>query len=426
LLLLGRGVEKGVVCGDALAAVAVTGAAFAQNVTIGGNLNISAVNNSKVTTQTGVAASTSIKSSGTAVDNGWTASQILISGSEDLGGGLTASFAFATGLGNGTSTFADRDRNLALSGGFGTVRFGRFVPAAAMGYHGFSGSASTSVGSIYALGAGNAVSNDTTGASAAAGTTDRFGAVVAGSYERNNNNLQYTSPNFNGFVVNVNYGSSSTDRSNANRQGEAKTTQDGISVTYVSGPLSLGLGSNNRKVERENNPGSPNGASCIAGGVVTNVAPGVACANTTDTRVGGAAAVGQRTQKGDMDWIGASYDLGVARVFATHVKRKDTTSTPTTAAVTNADIKVNSIGVSVPMGAITLGASFYRGKDKVGALATDDTKLSGHQLAATYALSKRTVVYALAGQNQVKRDGGNTAGLTRKETGTMVGVMHSF
>ena len=89
------------------------------------------------------------------------------------------------------------------------------------------------------------------------------------------------------------------------------------------------------------------------------------------------------------------------------------------------DIKLNAIGVNVPMGAITLAASTYRGKDKRAGTAATAAKLSGHQLSATYSLSKRTTVYALVGKSEYKRDGASTIA-TRKTTATNVGLVHAF
>lgn len=51
-------------------------------------------------------------------------------------------------------------------------------------------------------------------------------------------------------------------------------------------------------------------------------------------------------------------------------------------------------------------------------------KLGGYQLTARYALSSRTTVYALVGENKITRRG--LEGTNRKETGASIGVMHTF
>ena len=130
---------------------------------------------------------------------------------------------------------------------------------------------------------------------------------------------------------------------------------------------------------------------------------------------------------GDLDWFGASYDLGVAKVSFTNVQRKDQTAAAATGVVTvNSDINVNSFGVSVPMGALTFSASMYSGENDVSALTTDNLDLSGNQLMVNYALSKRTYIYAVTGKNDAKRASGNTASVATKTTKTAVGMIHSF
>jgi predicted porin len=151
----------------ALAALAAT-TAFAQStVTIGGTLEVAPARSTKLTTQTGDNAALTVKGSNLGQHNTWSTSVLSISAVEDLGGGLKASAVMISGVGDG---FAARERTLALEGGFGTIRFGRFVTAAAAGFHGFSGAGSaTLVGSIYGMSTG----------SGAAGTTDfGLGSVV--------------------------------------------------------------------------------------------------------------------------------------------------------------------------------------------------------------------------------------------------------
>ena len=367
----------------ALAAVAAATGAMAQStVTISGNLNINAINNTKVTTQTGTNAATFVKTSNTGLREGWTASQIGFSGTEDLGGGLKASFVINSRLDNnpaaGRAILGGRDTNVALEGGFGTVRLGRFIPAAASGFHGYTGARTTNqAGSLYTglLGGGEA----------AFGNADDVG----GSFERQDAVVQYTSPSFNGITVNVSYGNAGSD--NSAQVGDSDSKQTGLSVTYTAGPLSIAAGMNNRDVNVEN-----------------------------------PTAANRTARDANLDWFGASYDLGVAKVSIAQIKRDAKTSTGGAASVTNTDIKANAIGVTVPMGAFTFAASTYSGKNKVGAAATDDLKLSGHQLSVTYALSKRTTIYAAMGENKTKRDGANTAGDAVKSTSNAIGLMHTF
>jgi len=357
----------------ALAALAVVSAASAQStVTISGLLDFSAIGNGKITTNTA-----STKTNNTGAQNNFSTGQVSFAGTEDLGGGLTASFVINSNITGAlaTTSFGDRDTNVALAGGFGTVRVGRFIPAAAYGFN--TVNPSTYVGSIYSIGQTKAV------AAARLGTTTT-------SFERNDNNVQYTSPAFNGLTLNVNHSTTSTDSSIL--AGEAKTQQTGLSVAYAKGPLSVAVGINNRSVD---------------------------AVGTSTT------AVGDKLDA-DLNWISASYDLGVAKLIAAHVTREDKTTVAAGTVTTGADIKVTNLGVHVPMGAFTFTAAVYSGKNAAGTGVTDDTKLSGNQLSVRYALSKRTFAYALVGTNKIAADSGNTAGITFKETGSAFGLVHSF
>jgi predicted porin len=376
---------------------AVSGTAFAQStVTIGGTLEVAPVRSGKLTTQTGNVA-TAVKSSNLGQHNTWSTSVLSISAVEDLGGGLKASAVMISGVGDG---FAARERSLALSGGFGAVRFGRFVPAAAAGFHAFSGAGSaTLVGSIYGMSTGSGASGTSdfgTGApvgidSAARGNLHN--SIV--NFERQNNVLQYTSPTFSGFTANLAIVSNSSDSNAAASVGKAEAKQTSIHLGYAAGPLSAGIGFNSRTDGTE--------AAVAAIGAPANF--------TADT---------------DLQWIGASYDLGVATLFATNVTRESKGGVRGTAAQTGTDASVNAFGVSVPMGALTLRASTYSGKDKQTADANDNTKLSGNQVSVNYALSKRTSLIAATGTNQIKRDGAASTADTRKITATTLTVNHTF
>jgi predicted porin len=364
----------------ALAVLTVSTASFAQStVTIGGTLEVAPVRSTKLTTQTGDLA-TAVKGSNLGQHNTWSTSVLSIAAVEDLGGGLKASAVMISGVGDG---FAARERTLALSGGFGTVRFGRFVPAAAAGFHGFSGAGSaTLVGSIYGM------STASTGVIDAATRGNTHNSTA--NFERQDNVLQYSSPAFNGFTTNLAIVNNSTDSNATALTGKVEGSQTSVHLGYAAGPFSAGIGFNSRTDSTE--------------GTALTVA-------STDT---------------DLQWIGASYNLGVATVFATNVTREAKTTTGGAAALTGTDASVNAFGVSVPMGAMTLRASTYSGKDKQGATAADNMKLSGHQLSVSYALSKRTSLIAATGTNEIKRDGAASTAATRKISGSTLTVNHTF
>ena len=365
-----------------LIAAAVAGAlavpAMAQ-VTIKGVFDVQAYGTTSADTQASSAATVvSADTNATAGNNGWSTSEIRFEGSEDLGGGLQASFSLATGLSGGTSTFADRDRFIGLAGGFGSVKMGRFVPAAGAGFNGYTGAGTTNQGgSLYHM-----------NGAATAATQARFGGgFTAGSMERNPNLLQYTTPTMSGVVVNVAYGSVEDDASGTN--GSNKGTLTALHLGYSAGPLSVGIGTNKLDIDVE--------------------------------------AAAPDSIEGNLTWVGGSYNLGMATVGLAHIQREDETTTSARVATTNADVKINAVGVTVPMGAITLRGSFYDGQNDRSALTTDDLDLSGYQVSLNYALSKRTMVYVAMGESKVERSGATNTGdgaLERKTNG--IGVSHSF
>ena len=363
----------------AMAAVAVAGTASAQ-VNIGGTITFDALTNTKTTTTSATDVTSSSTVDATGSSNILTTSQLTMSGSEDLGGGLSMGFVMNTGSDGGT--FAARDRNVALSGDFGTIRIGRFVPAAAYGWYGYTGNKTTGAGSAYTAGMAGATYGAYYG-SVTTATTD------AGSYERNDNQIQYTT-SIAGITVNANYGSTKTDESTT--IGAAETKQQGISASYASGPLSLAIGQNSRTVNAE----------------------------------GAAAATGTEID-GDLDWYGASYDFGVVKATYANLKRKDQAALAATGAITvSSDLEINSFGVSMPVGALTVAASMYNGSNAGAVLTTDNYDLSGKQVFASYSLSKRTSVYAAHGETDASRAGGKTTSITTKRVRTMMGMLHSF
>jgi len=363
----------------ALAVLTVSSAAFAQStVTLSGTLEIAPIRSTKLTTGSNAAAEvlTAVKTGNLGQHNTWSTSVLNFTGVEDLGGGLKATAVMISGVGDG---FAARERTLALSGGFGTVRFGRFVPAASAGFHAF-----TQTGSATLVGSAYGMATSSTGAE----TTATHNPLHNGAamFERQDNVLQYTSPTFSGLTVNLAMVNNTTDSDAAALTGKVEGKQTSVHLGYSAGPLSAGFGFNTR----------------------------------TDATEGTAATIASTDT--DLQWIGASYDLGVATFGISSITREAKTVIGGAAAVTGTDASVNAFGVTVPMGAITLRASTYTGKDKRGAADTDNTKLSGNQISAVYALSKRTAIVAATGTNQFKRDGANSVAISRKISGTTLGV----
>ncbi len=362
-----------------LIAAAVAGAlavpAMAQ-VTVSGTLDVRAFNNSK-TTSTAASATTTTTSkqvgnatgATTGYQDGWSTSQLVFSASEDLGGGLKAT-AVLSHRASAPQGGEARDRFIGLSGGFGAVRIGRFNSAISASYLTLSGIPTTgNAGHTYGL----VVSGFGSGANTEPGNFERGDA----------NMLEYATPNFGGIVATVGMRNVSTDASATT--GKEKSAQSQATVGYSAGPLALGLGYGTREVTAEGVTGK---------------------------------------DEADLMWVAGSYNLGMAKVSVSYGTREHTDTSGGTN-VKDMDAAITTVGVSVPMGAITLHAFMYDGEDERSAATTTGVKLKGHQLGAQYALSKRTFAYLVAGEDKTTRSGASTDAIA-KTTQTALGVSHSF
>jgi len=193
----------------ALAVLATTGAAMAQsNVTLYGRIDTS-IGAEKVN---GV--STTKMFSGALTTSRWG-----LRGSEDLGGGLKANFQLETGIKSDTgaqgtegSAF-DRQSWVGLSGGFGSVKFGR---------------TDSIFKDIYDLGnAYNVWDSDFTSGKVAYDGVKNFTS-------RPTNQVRYDTPNLSGFSAGLTY---------AMDEKVAKAAEiTAIGVRYNAGALAVGLG----------------------------------------------------------------------------------------------------------------------------------------------------------------------------------------
>ena len=377
----------------ALAAVAVSSAAMAQ-VTVSGVLDVQAVNNSKSTAIAKDKANSTEATTNTAApgNNGWSTSQLSFTAVEDLGNGLKATANINTGLTGGSKTLGDRDRSLSLSGGFGTVRIGNFTPAA-------DGS-----GNFYAATSNTAGSGD-------ALTSAAHGRQVV---------MQYTTPNMGGLTGAVTYASGKADKLAS--EGKAGKDLLGLNLSYAQGPLSLAAGTSTVTTNVEAAAGTA--GMCVTAATSTVVAAtATTSACTGGTNIGWVAPVSASITKDKQMYVGASYNLGVATVVANYKTGKISS-----AGVNSADVRVTTFGVTVPMGAVTLAANMYTGKDSVAAGVDDDGyKLKGNQISARYALSKRTFAYVAQGRADRTRETANTTkGASSVLKQTTAGLVHSF
>ena len=203
----------------ALAAVAATGAAFAQSsVTLYGVADASLA---KVTGQSAYLSSAGTMNNGT--------SRWGVRGTEDLGGGLKAGFNFEQGvsLNDGSLSKAGggefgRAAWMNLSGGFGELRLGRtlnpsFYAAAAWE---LTGTANYSV--VFSQ-----FQNF--------GATNPMGQSITGGL-RNSSQIAYTTPNMGGFSATLGY---ILKGNTANEKAKVD-----LNLIYANGPLAVAMGYN--------------------------------------------------------------------------------------------------------------------------------------------------------------------------------------
>lgn len=336
----------------ALAAVAATSASFAQStVTLSGTLDVGIEKRFS-----GDATRMTSNRNGT---SNWT-----LSGAEDLGGGLKAVFQVSTAFNvdDGTTTSANALGNnglfVGLTGGFGTLRAGR------------------PVNTLY----GNAMfANGTKGVSLHDSNSVLANLVAnAGNSVYVSNAVQYHTPRFAGFQVQVEYAPSEVVGADAGT---------GIAVRYDGGPLSASI---------TNYTGA--GTAAVAA-VVGPPAVAAVPANLSPKSV---------TQ------LAAAYDFSVAKLFFTYRDQSGLAS--------NADTAY-ALGVTAPVGPGSLYAS-YNVREQ--AASDGRTIIAGYK----YLLSKRTQAYVnIARRNAAYASAAVTAAGgtgTESSTGFGFGLQHNF
>ncbi|MFP8834648.1 porin [Hydrogenophaga sp. XSHU_21] len=208
----------------ALAAVAATGASFAQStVTIDGQVDLGVVK--------------PIGTTGTRLDAANGSTQIRFRGSEDLGGGLRANFVLAQrlslesgnndGTANGRPTFQG-ESTIGLSGGFGAVRLGRAL-SALQGPVNLTDPWGTLQQASTALLTNGYATDPRQGDGAGLGRTDA---------------IHYSSPNFGGFTGAISYGFKNSTASTPVLNTDAFTS---VWLSYAAGPIYIGGGAESNR-----------------------------------------------------------------------------------------------------------------------------------------------------------------------------------
>ena len=283
--------------------------------------------------------------------NGSSTSQINFRGNFDLGSGLKADFRVETDwntvsnsantgakttpmtgvdgtLANG-STFGNGEIRTGLAGGFGKVQFGAI-------------NNNTLIANLTGQPFGTAIGSG-------------HGAIIrsnaAGTAVRNDNSVQYISPNFSGFDV-------------AYLQSNAQSKAvDSTSVKSTS--FSSSMGAYDQAGVKE---------------LSVSYANGPLAARFTNLKQQNLAALGAADTT--TNTLGANYALGAAKVFLWNQSNKDGA---------NVNTSGTTVSATYTMGATTLMAQMGSVKSSAGATNGKKSTLTG--LGFDYALSKTTFVY---------------------------------
>ena len=361
----------------ALAVLTVSGASFAQSsVSIDGIIDAGFLSaDYKGTRVSGIA------------NNGTSTSQINFRGTEDLGGGLKATFRVETdwntvsnngntgakkadGTLAAASTFGNGEIRVGLAGGFGSIDMGA-VNYNTLGTYLTGQPFGTAIGSGFR----STAVND----------------VQAVSAVRSDNSVKYVSPNFSGFTVSL---------YNANKQtksGTAAATDTNFSTTFGAYDMQ---GTKEVGVNYANGP------------IVASFS------NLKQDYTGTGTGVG--ATESTVNTLGANYTMGAVKLFVLNQTNKTNTNS-----VNN---KYTTVSAAYTMGATTVMAQAGTLKNVLG------QKSDLVALGADYALSKRTAVYARyesiddkAGVISAAGNGNFAAiGTETTRTRTALGVRHAF
>ncbi|MCY7369939.1 MAG: porin [Polaromonas sp.] len=309
-----------------------------------------------------------------------------VRGTEDLGGGLKAVFGLEgginpdvggsfTAISNQGGALFGRQAFVGASGGFGTVSLGRQYTA----YDSLRGSTNMIYDNNFAT------------------TATVWGAGLQDYQNRASSSISYASPSFAGFSGGFVYGLGEQASFTGTPAPSGKENTASVRIQYANGPLLVGFA---HQQEEQ-----------FAGGNYFGSGPGVniPAANSTFNA------------KRKYNLVGAAYDFGVVKLVAQYNDAKGATS-----ATASSHDKEFQIGASVPFGpaAIAVGYSIADTQGSgIGPGNAGSNKSNGLSLLGTYALSKRTNLYA--GFTAVQLERANAA-TEEKRTQIATGVRHLF
>jgi predicted porin len=314
-----------------------------------------------------------------------------IRGSEDLGGGMKANFNVETSIGSGT--------NAALNSN--TTATGGWTHATNVGNRAMWAGFSTAGGLEVRGGLQNQFIRDAALASAADGTTNVVGNILAGNsgvFADRHNAISVTQT-----MGAVKFGAAMTGKSTEVTGAPDVDAGKGyeLMARYAQGKLQFDGAY--RKVDST--------TAAVAG--VTGAYP--AAATTPTIGVTAAAATGSETET---TVISASYNFGPVKAFAGY----GTQDILNTISQAKSEREVMTFGVNGNVNAKTqLFATYSTGETKADA-ASAALDIDGYVVGARYSLSKRTTAYAVYGA----RDTNTTTTAVTKDKQYAFGLNHAF
>ena len=338
-----------------------------------------------------------------------------IRGSEDLGGGMKANFNVETSLGSGT--------NGALNGNTtatGTTRApAGWINTASIGNRAMWAGISTSGGLEVRGGLQNQFIRDVALSSAADGTTNVVGNLLAGNssvFADRHNAISVVQT-----MGAVKVGAAMTGRSTEKDAVANVDTGKGyeLMANYSAGKLALGAAY--RKVD-----------NTAVGISAADQATDFNKANGTNLAAGAFDAIAASGTETETTVISASYNFGPVKAFVGY-GTQDVLNTVTATVGQKTEREVTTVGVNGNVNAKTqLFATYSTGETKAARAAgvAPALDMDGYVVGARYSLSKRTTAYAIYGESDVDATAtASTAGakLTGTKTKQMAfGLNHAF
>jgi predicted porin len=339
-----------------------------------------------------------INSGGASGNGALTSNRLGFRGTEDLGGGLKASFNYELGFSGANvandsttsaaslNTAAARESNVTLSGGFGAVKIGYGLTLV----HG-------TVAGLRAISGSNMVGDLSYTSDSISSADSRIHANMVRS-----NGVTYYTPTVNGFNAALHLGKQEDKTDAADSKEGQKNT--GVQVNYAAGGLKLS-------------------AATQTGVNNIKAVTGVDASGSTTAQV---LAVSAAETKTKVDAFSAQYTMGAVTFDALFAKNEATNKLTGAQSSKN---DVTQVGVKYVVGKTTLAAQYGWGEGEGANASTAQRDRKGYQVAAIYGLSNRTNIYAAIGEQESKYVNAATngvAGTVEKAQEVAIGVRHSF